>query len=190
MRKIITGLVALIMVLGLLLGGCSSAGDNVLPENTPSNNVPDTPTMPADSTPSNSEPVFDNPPPDDVTWISPGKVNVANFYPGATAEYPVTIHNGNDYAASFSVDYRYPDNVGEGYVKPTLEVQDWVIVADTAPVLAPRETRDILVTLSMPEDTAVFAEQWEFWVSVSDTTQTGNVKTAMATRWLISMRSS
>lgn len=35
-------------------------------------------------------------PPDDVDWLSPGKVNIANFRPGATAEYPITVHNGSD----------------------------------------------------------------------------------------------
>jgi hypothetical protein len=38
------------------------------------------------------------PPPElyDKIWISPGKVEVGNFFPGARAEYPLTIHNGND----------------------------------------------------------------------------------------------
>jgi hypothetical protein len=190
MKKAMVGLVVLVMVLGLLLGGCFPSGDYTPSNDTPSSDAPDTPTIPTDNTPSDSMPVFDNPPPDDVTWISPGKVTVTNFYPGATAEYPVTIHNGNDDFTTFSVSYRHPDNVATGYVSPPVEVQDWVIVADMTPVLAPRETRDILVVLSMPENAAVFAEKWEFWVSVTDTTQAGQVHTAMAIRWLVTMRSS
>lgn len=34
-------------------------------------------------------------PPDDTTWISPAKVNIDNFHEGATAEFPLTIHCGN-----------------------------------------------------------------------------------------------
>lgn len=127
-------------------------------------------------------------PPTDMTWISPGKVNIGNFYPGARAEYPLTIHNGNDTATGFSVRYRYPDHVGEEYVKPPPETQEWVIIADPAPVLMPRETRDILIVLEMPAGSAVFAPKWEFWVSIMDTTQEGMVQTELATRWLVSMR--
>ena len=195
MKKTIVGLVVLSMVLGLLLGGCISQTPAYTPPDTstpttPIDNTPDTPTVPTDNTPSDPATIFDNPPPENVTWISPGKVNISNFYPGATAEYPVTIHNGNDVPTSFSVTYRHPDNVATGYVKPPTEVQDWVIVADETPVLAPRETREILVTLTMPDGAIIFADKWEFWVSITDTTQVGQVKAAMAIRWLVEMRSS
>lgn len=128
------------------------------------------------------------PPPEDMTWISPGKVKVANFYPGARAEYPLLVHNGNDTTASFTVYYRYPDHVDSDYVKPSEEVQDWVIVADPTPVLMPRETREILIILDMPSNAEVFASNWEFWIGVMDTTQTGMVKTELCCRWLVSMR--
>lgn len=127
-------------------------------------------------------------PPDNVTWISPGKVNVSNFYPGARAEYPLTIHNGNDYFCSFEVGYRYPDHVGEGYSMPPGEAQDWVMVIDPSPVLAPYETKDILITLEIPEGAVVSEQSWEFWVSVVDMSQTGTVRTELCCRWLISMR--
>ena len=127
--------------------------------------------------------------PEEITWISPGKVNVANFYPGARAEYPITIHNGSDYSCTFEVSYRYPDHVGDDYVKPSFAVQDWVIVADMSPVLMPGETKEILVILEMPSGAAVFAQEWEFWISVIDVTQAGMVRTELCCRWLISMRS-
>ena len=190
MKKAMVAPVALIVVLGLLLGGCLPSGDYTSPSNTPSSDVPDTPVLPANNTPPDSAPVFDNPPPENVTWISPGKVNIANYYPGARAEYPVTIHNGNDVATGFSVSYRHPDNTATGYSKPPPGAESWVIIADATPVLMPRETREILIILAMPEDAAVFAESWEFWVSVTDASQTGEVKTAMAVRWLVDMRSS
>lgn len=128
-----------------------------------------------------------NQPPDDMNWISPGKVNVANYYPSARAEYPVTIHNGNESSCSFAITCRPADHVDEPYVKAPPEVQDWVIVADMTPLLLPRETRDILITLEMPEGTDIFAPKWEFWVSVVDTSQ-GMVKTELCVRWLVAMR--
>ncbi len=132
--------------------------------------------------------VLPNEPPKDVTWISPGKVNIGNFYPGARAEYPLSIHNGNDVATSFSVTYRYPDNVQEGYVKPLEEAQDWVIIADSTPVLMPKETKDILIVLAMPKDAKSPASKWEFWISVIDTTQKGMVRTELCARWCVQMR--
>jgi hypothetical protein len=184
MRKLMFGLVALIMVSGLLLAGC-------LPQSTADNTAPNssTPTIPMENTPSNSTMVLDNPPPENVTWVSPGKVNVSNFYPGARAEYPVTIHNGNNVATEFLISYRNPDNVATGYSRPSSKVQDWVIVADETPVLAPKETREVMVILEMPKDAKVFAESWEFWISVKDNSQTGTVKTELCIRWLIDMRS-
>lgn len=130
------------------------------------------------------------PPPElyDRTWISPGKVIIGNFYPGARAEYPVTVHNGNEASCSFTITCRPADHVDEPYVKAPSEVQDWVMIVDPTPVLAPKETKDILVTLEMPEDVEVFAPQWEFWVSVIDTTQGGVVRTELCSRWLVSMR--
>lgn len=80
------------------------------------------------------------------------------------------------------------------YEKPPKEAQDWVIIADSTPVLMPEETRDILVVLEMPKDAEVFASHWEFWISVIDTTgenvKTGTniVRTELASRWLVIMR--
>jgi hypothetical protein len=84
-------LIGLIAVVGLLLAGCAQ------PSPPPEVEAPE-------------------PPPElyDKIWISPGKVEVGNFYPGARAEYMLTIHNGKDEPAKFSVTYRQPDNVAGG----------------------------------------------------------------------------
>ena len=134
-----------------------------------------------------AEPV--EPPPElyDKTWISPGKVMVGNFYPGARAEWPLTIHNGNAEPAQFEVKYSQPGSVEEGYIKAPSIVQDWVIIADPAPLLEAFETREVLIALEMPED-AEAPPKWEFWIAVKDVTQTGMVQTELATRWLVSMR--
>lgn len=160
MKKFIT----LILVGGLLLAGCAQ------PSPPPPIQTPE-------------------PPPElyDKTWISPGKVEVGNFYPGARAEYPLTIHNGKDEPAEFSVIYRVPDNVGEGYAKAPNEAKDWVIIADPAPVLAAKETRDVLIAVEMPKGSKA-PPKWEFWIAVKDITQTGMVQTELACRWLVTMK--
>jgi len=126
-------------------------------------------------------------PPIDRTWISPGKVMVGNFYPGARAEWNLTIHNGKDTPADFAVSYRVPDYVAEGFEKAPPEAQDWVIIADPTPVLAPKETKDILVFLDMPKTAKIESKKWEFWIAVMEQTG-GMVVTEMCSRWLVSMR--
>ena len=169
-------LVACLLVITTLLAGCIGYSE---PQHEYTPPEPDSP-------PSNI--VLPGEPPADRTWISPGKVNIGNFYPGGRVEYPITIHNGNDSTCSFLVSYRYPDHVGEDYVKPPPEAQNWVIIADETPLLMPKETREVSVALSMPRKANTEPKKWEFWVSVIDTTQKGMVKTELCVRWLVNMR--
>lgn len=148
---------------------------------------PDLPSPPIE--PANSSITMDEQqPPENVTWISPGKVMIGNFHAGGRAEYPLTIHNGQDVSVEYLVYYRTPDHVGEGYVKAPSTVQDWVIIADPTPVLAPYETKDIMVVLEMPSDAKDPAPNWEFWVGVKDNSQAGMVQTELCVRWLVQMR--
>ena len=86
----------------------------------------------------------------------------------------------------FSVYYRYPNRVREGFSYPTEEVETWVTVADASPVLAPKETRAVLIVVAMPEDAAPPAEEWEFWIAVLEEGQ-GAVQTEMCSRWFVTM---
>jgi hypothetical protein len=181
-RILIGGLV----ILGLVLGGCSSDG---FYEETP---VPS-------SSPTNEPRMVENPlvelpvegkPPEDATWISPGKIQIGNFFPGARAEWPITIHNGNSYETRFMIAYRKPDYPSEGYREAPKEAQDWIIIVDPTPILASRETKEVLVALDIPGGIATeVPEKWEFWISVKDSTQSGMVKTELCSRWMVSMRS-
>jgi len=124
-------------------------------------------------------------PPDDVTWISPGKVLIGNFYPGARAEWNVTIHNGNEASVGFRVSYCKPARVGAG--RQMVEAQDWVIIADPTPVLQPKETKEILIALDVPKGVRGLPDKWEFWVSAIEQGQ-GMVQTELVSRWLVDMR--
>jgi hypothetical protein len=121
------------------------------------------------------------------TWISPGKVMVGNFYPGARAQYLLSIHNGKDEPAEFSITYREPGSAGETYVIAPDEAKGWVIIADPAPVLAAKETRQVLIAVEMPKG-AKAPPKWEFWIAVKDVTQMGMVQTELVCRWLVEMR--
>ena len=164
MEKKMKKLIGLLILLGLLLMGCAQ------------------PSPPA------AEPV--EPPPElyDKTWISPGKVEVGNFHPGGGAKWPLTIHNGSEEPAQFEVRYMEPGTVEEGYVKAPSIVQDWVIIADPAPLLEGFETREVMIAVEMPEDAESPGPRWEFWVAVKDVTQAGMVQTELASKWLVTMR--
>jgi len=124
----------------------------------------------------------------DRTWISPGKVSIGNYYSGATADWTMTIHNGKPISAQFAVSYRKPDYTTDGYAMPSTSAQDWVIIADTTPLLKPYETREVKVTLQIPAKAKVTTPKWEYWISVIDNSQKGNVTTELCSRWLVTMR--
>jgi len=129
MRKAII----VIVMLGLVLVGCAQVEPIAPPAPIP-------PVQPVDA-------------PEDVDWVSPGKVWVSNFHTDARAEWYITVHNGSGKESPFRIEYKYPARTDLGYYKaPPDVVQDWVIVTDSTLVLAPWETRDVLVALVMPPE--------------------------------------
>jgi len=121
-------------------------------------------------------------------WITPGKVFVENCQQGEAAEYYVQIHNSNDHDATFFVEYRYPDALTEGYSKPSEDTPYWLWVSDKKrPVIPAHETYTVIIRLTVPKSATVPADKWEFWIGVIDQSQTGNVITELAQRWLITM---
>lgn len=127
-------------------------------------------------------------PPETSTWISPGKVVISNFYPGARAEWSLTIHNGKDIPADFMVSYRTPDYTNNGFDKAPNGTQGWVIVTDSNPTLISRETRDVLVVLDVPANVTITSDRWEFWIAVKDVSQAGMIQTELCSRWMVEMR--
>lgn len=126
------------------------------------------------------------------TGIIPSKVKVSNFSPGDRAEYPLTIHNGNDQSAQFSVSFLATGDVdadtGYAYVAAPAEAQGWVTIADAAPVIGAKESKAVLIALEMPKNATAPAQRWEFRIVVKDTSQTGMIQTANACRWLVTMK--
>jgi len=254
-RLILTGLL-------VLLTGCSNGYTYEGNTTTPAASVETkSPTTTKPSSPTTKLIDTEKRPPETTTWISPGKVLIGNFYRGAEAEYPITIHNGGttgtdtkkvttdpgeteadislnsllsrnslksidrlssdnskdtlvpvsynpdtglkirgfspadtrvlvmQYQADtkFTIEVKPPDWADQAYVDEIKEVVDWIIIVDPTPVLAPLETREIMVQIKMPFNSKITMKQLEFWtVVVSD--QKGQVQVALATRWIITMR--
>ena len=204
MAKLIS--IVLVVVL-LLLAGCSNSNGVSTPEAEgtelhevagPGAEAPEATSVPVPTpTPTSTAPELpedavsidsDIKPPEDTTWISPGKVFIEGLFPGARAEWTLSVHNGNDEDAPFLVTYKEPSHVEEGYDLPLAECPDWLVITETTPVLAPKETRDILIALDIPEDATISMDNWELWVSVKDASQEGTVQTQLASRVLVSMQ--
>jgi len=190
-------------VMGLLLAvGCTQVPvaaqreEPVVPKTAASLDLIATAT-PATPMPTEAEPgkaSFNTEPESDIeirlinqTWASPAEVKIGNFYPGARAEWEIKIHNGNDIWTEFFVSYMVSDEKREGYALAPVEAKDWVIIEDSTPVLAPKETKKILVVLYIPEGVAVPDKKWEFW-TVAGEVSARAVQIQMATRWLVSCR--
>jgi hypothetical protein len=174
----------------------------LVPSNTtlPSNpsSITATPYFPSNSTIVNPPPTTIVPktkeitqtkePPKTSTWISPGKVNIGNFYKGATAEWFIKVHNGNSVPTEFSLGIKRPNYTTEGFSIPVVTYEDWLVISERNPTLEPYETRSIPVVLKIPTTVKSIPSKWEVWVSVMDESQTGTVRTELCSRWLVTMR--
>lgn len=126
-------------------------------------------------------------PSSDNNWINPGKSFLTSCTAGTSHEWQLEIYNANNGSATFSVDYRVPDWVQEGYARPTQDVRDWVYISNKRPVIAPHSTYNVTISLGMPSYGVAPGPQWEFWIGVIDQSQTGFVQVELAARFLVTM---
>lgn len=120
--------------------------------------------------------------------INPGKVYIDNLYPGAQAEFPITVYNQNDYETTFVVRAREPDYTAEdeGYgVFPYLE---WITVTPGRVIIGASDTGDVLITVAMPEDADYSGKKSEVWISFMEEGTEGMIKIEIASRIFISTR--
>jgi hypothetical protein len=89
---------------------------------------------------------------------------------------------------AYAVYYKLPD-VGV-VTESARAAQDWVIVANPTLVLAPLETVDDSISLSMPADAKLPDKTWEFWVGVTEVSQTSGtaVSIELVSRWVVQMK--
>lgn len=149
-------------------------------------------------------------PPED-TWISPGIFylddedhikerkdaqgqittytvhGVGPYVLGEPRILKLRIYNGGNQTATFSVDYRHPDNVDEGYARLPSDIRQWIKISDTRPVIDPGEIVEVTIKLSVPSNADIPGDKFEFWLGVIDQSQTGMIITELAQRWLVTV---
>ncbi len=118
--------------------------------------------------------------------IDPGKVFVDNLFPGAEADYKITIHNQNDYETTFAVKVREPDYTETDY--EPLPYLDWVTVTPDRVTIGAMKQSEVLVVVSMPEDAVYSGKKAETWISFKEQETEGMIKIEIASRLLISTR--
>jgi len=118
--------------------------------------------------------------------IDPGKVFVDNLFPGAEADYKITIYNQNDYETTFALKVREPDYTETDY--EPLPYLDWVTVTPDRVTIGAMKQSEVLVVVSMPEDAVYSGKKAEVWISFREQETPGMVKIEIASRLLISTR--
>ena len=122
--------------------------------------------------------------PELIEIVGDDSITIKGFSPAVSrtmvVEYP--------YYSEYDISYRVPDQPLEGYVNAREQAQDWVIIKDSSPLLAPNETREILIAVDIPADVVIEEKNWEFWISVKGVKTSGIVSTELCSRWLVMMR--
>lgn len=107
---------------------------------------------------------------------------------GERISYEFTVWNGNLSTVQYNVRFKRPDMVYKGWTKAPLYVRDWVTFSEIDPILEPRSERKIEFTLTIPEDAVIFADNWEFIISVKDNNTNKMIQEDLGIRVFVWMR--
>ncbi|TRZ52028.1 MAG: hypothetical protein D4S01_03650 [Dehalococcoidia bacterium] len=120
--------------------------------------------------------------------IDPGKVYIDNLYPGARAEFPITIYNQNDYEATFVVRAREPDYTAEDKGYDALPHLEWVTATPSRVIIGASDKDEVLVTVAMPEDADYSGKKSEVWISFMEEGTAGMIRIELCSRIFVSTR--
>lgn len=116
--------------------------------------------------------------------IDPGKVYVDNLYPGAQAEYSITVYNRGDRDESYRVRPRTPDYTDPEY--ESFPYLDWITVTpEELPVVGGGDAA-VTVVVIMPADADYAGKNAEAWISFTVLGDEAMVQIELASRLFIS----
>lgn len=120
--------------------------------------------------------------------IDPGKVYIDNLYPGAQAEFHVTVYNQNDHETAFMVAAREPDYTDEDEGYDALPYLDWITVTPDRVIIGANDEGDVLITVAMPDDADYSGKKSEVWISFMEESTEGMIKIELCSRVFIATR--
>lgn len=109
---------------------------------------------------------------------------ISGFIPNTTRIMTITYKP----MTAYQVYFKLPDTYAP---KDSARIaQNWVLVANPTLVMSPLETTDDMVSISMPSDAKLPDKNWEFWIGVSEITNTGGtqVSVELVSRWVVNMK--
>jgi len=136
--------------------------------------------------PDQSQWLFDPEKYTDVTYIVPSEVFVEGIYPGARAEHPFSVHNGEDSEQQFEIRVVDPATNQKGYAPLPRENYDWIVVSSNRPVISSMTTEHITVALVIPEDADSLSDKFEFWMGAAG--GKGFIQIQLCSKWLVTMK--
>jgi hypothetical protein len=118
--------------------------------------------------------------------IDPGKVQIDNLYPGATAEFKIGVFNQQDYERTFSVVPRLPDYTEDGY--DTFSNLEWISISPHEVLVQPFESAEVTIVILMPEKAEYSGKSSEAWISFKEKDDYNMVQVEIVSRVLINTR--
>lgn len=201
--------IALVLSVASVTGCHSYTEPAAPPPSTPETTLPTTP--PVTTSPSGQQPVIPNltiRPSYDQHWITPVVYEFHNVGAGSVIDtwtdtntdpllghvrgqpLHLRLHNGNDVPATFWVYYRdNRESPRADFADAPYEVKSWVTISEEYPMLQPKETRDIYISVIVPSTAGTMPPQFEFQITVrTGIGEASIVKPEMNTRWLVTWK--
>ncbi len=171
----------LLLVTLIIMGdGCSSEPDviSIVPKESAANNLVVEPLRSSGSIGIG----------DAKVWVGTkqGLFTGRGYYPGARIEHVIPIYNSYSQDVQVELFFESSSGVEDGYVSAPSYTRDWVTFEKHS-VIPANSMKGIPVTLQMPKNAEIFAEKWEFRITVMALGQ-GKMQTAVSQRWLVTMR--
>jgi len=113
------------------------------------------------------------------------EVKFSGVYPGWSGNVTLTIINGNDRDRLFAIHVSESTKLADGYEAFPEEYFYWITIQEPSFNTAVGEKREVLFTLTMPEDADYSGKKAGVGIRVQDLSQTGLVQIELESKWYI-----
>ena len=120
--------------------------------------------------------------------IDPGKVYIDNLYPGARAEFTITVYNQNDYETTFVVRARKPDYTAEDKGYGVFPYPEWITATPNRVTIGAGDNDEVLIVVAMPKNADYSGKKSEVWISFMEEATEGMIKVELCSRVFITTR--
>lgn len=116
------------------------------------------------------------------------KIVISALFPGWSDTIPVIVVCGKDRDRSIAISIDSATDPTEGFEALPEEYFSWFSIPNSRVDLTSGESRKVPVTVTIPKDVKCKEKNYEVWILVRDTSQTGLVQIAYYVKWYLSFR--